>query len=146
MNSSLNIYACVHAWAPPLNQRLRWVAQSHVAQQLRAAATDRHSSTLIIWPVTIHTHRCTVLREKTEHKLGLLVAGGKAIVETHTLMKTFKNSVTTFRQTSATSSSVPVRSACSLNKLTSLRIFPVNFFFFSQSNTYFTYSPTLIIF
>lgn len=64
-----SVYVCVYAWLPRRVQRPGWARMESCAQQLPAAASDRHSTALISWPVTIDTHSCAALREQTEHGL-----------------------------------------------------------------------------
>lgn len=92
------MHQCVYAWAPKWGQRPGWACTESCAQQLPVAASDRHSTALISWPVTADTHSCAALREQAEHRPRL-----RGAEKTQTLMNTFKTSVITFRTKDSTS-------------------------------------------
>lgn len=87
----LNISACIslcvwclYAWVPLWVQRPGWARTESCAQQLPATASDRHSTALISWLVTIDTHSCAALREQTKHRPRLQGAGKASSENTDT--------------------------------------------------------------
>lgn len=107
ISACVSLCVCVYAWLPRRVHRLGWARTESCAQQLPAAASDRHSTALISWPVTIDTHSCAALREQTEHRQRLQGAGKSQQWKRKTLMNTSKTSVNTFRTKDATSCFCP---------------------------------------
>lgn len=98
MSEHFCMHHCLYAWAPKWSQRPGWPCAESCTQQLPAAASDRHNTALISWPVTIDTHSCAELREQAEHRRRL-----QGAAKTQTLMNTFRTSVIAFRTKDATS-------------------------------------------
>lgn len=59
-----------YARLPQRGQRPGWARIESCARQLPAAASDRHSTALISWPVTVDTNSCAALREQAELRRG----------------------------------------------------------------------------
>lgn len=123
------VCVCVYAWVPPQAQRSGWLCTESCARRLPAAASHRHSATLISWPVTVDTHSCAALREQAERRPRLQGAG-----KTQTLMNTSKSCCRRLPDKGRHLMLLPERSSCSLT--CSLWLHRATFFFFYSSEMY----------
>lgn len=105
-----NISACISVsmnGRPKWSQRPGWACTESCARQLPVAASDRHGTALISWPVTIDTHSCAALGEQAEHRQRL-----EGAANTQTLMNTSKTSCHCLQDNERHLILLPERSCC----------------------------------
>lgn len=68
MSQHFCMHHCLYAQAPKWSQRPGWAYTESCTRQLPVAASDRHNTALISWPVTVDTHSRAEHREQAEHR------------------------------------------------------------------------------